>query len=229
MQPHQLPPSRHLYKSDIRSLRDFGCLWLIFRCAADGFPRFDSRSRGDATRTGVESPVLFQRSPCRLAPSGRIWADLKCLTRAVINQNGCEDARHDDRTHAETCQVLGVARLAGFPLSIRVRAATRPARGSNPPCYSCKVHADSHHQDEPPNIQHRGFQSLVRRKPTSPSTQGFPFQFAGGFKPLLCDLLHIDKCFLVSRTVPICLRRVWMMSRSASVSQMSAYVVLVLH
>ena len=30
-----------------------------------------------------------------------------------------------------------------FPVSIRVRAARGPARGSNPPCYSYKVHADS--------------------------------------------------------------------------------------
>ncbi|OIN95066.1 MAG: hypothetical protein AUJ21_03905 [Anaerolineae bacterium CG1_02_58_13] len=31
------------------------------------------------------------------------------------------------------------ARLEGFPVSIRVRAATGPARGSNHPCYCYKV------------------------------------------------------------------------------------------
>jgi len=29
----------------------------------------------------------------------------------VINQNDCVDARHDDRTYAETCQVLGGVRV----------------------------------------------------------------------------------------------------------------------
>ena len=41
----------------------------------------------------------------------RAGADLTCLTRAVINQNDCVDARHDDRTYAETCQVLGGVRV----------------------------------------------------------------------------------------------------------------------
>jgi hypothetical protein len=55
-----------------------------------------------------------------------------------------------------------------------------------------------------------------------------PAQFAGDFDPFLRDLFHIGERFLVSRTIRVCLRRVWMMSRPASVSQMSVYVVLVL-
>ncbi len=39
------------------------------RCASGAFPRFDSRSRGDATRTGMESPVLILQSPFGLASS----------------------------------------------------------------------------------------------------------------------------------------------------------------
>jgi hypothetical protein len=33
------------------------------RRASGVFPHFDARPRGDATRTGIKSPVLFLQSP----------------------------------------------------------------------------------------------------------------------------------------------------------------------
>ena len=57
----------------------------------------------------VSRPRAWQVSPFRFRVRAR--ADLTCLTRAVINQNDCVDARHDDRTYAETCQVLGGVRV----------------------------------------------------------------------------------------------------------------------
>ena len=35
-----------------------GAVYGIAHPASDRFPRFDSRPRGDASRTGMESPVL---------------------------------------------------------------------------------------------------------------------------------------------------------------------------
>jgi hypothetical protein len=37
---------------------------------------------------------------------GGVGGNLTCLIRAVVNRVACEDMDHDDRTLAETCQVL---------------------------------------------------------------------------------------------------------------------------
>ena len=107
------------------------------RHAAGGFLRFDPRSRGDGTRTGInrsDTKSLRTRAPSGRSPS-YLSPDIRCRRRIpsvdIARQMG---SVFSGAVRQSACRAAG----GFFRFDARARAAMGPARGSNHPCSDTK-------------------------------------------------------------------------------------------